>query len=156
AGQPAGNLRVARAAAGAVVRLPYPCGRRLSGATGGSPHARGSGAGPAAAGCRLMGPGRAPGASLAPLQTIGIDEAAEQLCLVHSDAELREALALADQRGWPVQLLGGGSNLVLAGPVSGLTVVMRSRGRRVVRRNGDSALIEAEAGENWHRLVGWS
>lgn len=96
------------------------------------------------------------GASLAPLNTFGIDECAEQLCLVHSDAELREALALADQRGWPVHLLGGGSNLVLAGPVSGLTVVMRSRGRRVVRRNGDSALIEAEAGENWHRLVGWS
>ena len=86
------------------------------------------------------------GASLAPLNTFGIDECAEQLCLVHSDAELREALALADQRGWPVHLLGGGSNLVLAGPVSGLTVVMRSRGRRVVRRNGDSALIEAEAG----------
>src|SRR5690554_7685036 len=83
------------------------------------------------------------GASLAPLNTFGIDECAEQLCLVHSDAELREALALADQRGWPVQLLGGGSNLVLAGPVSGLTVVMRSRGRRVVRRNLDSERIAA-------------
>src|SRR5690554_8204663 len=96
------------------------------------------------------------GASLAPLNTFGIDECAEQLCLVHSDAELREALALADQRGWRVQLVGGGSHLGLAGPVSGLTALLRSPGRRVVRRNGDSALTEAVAADYWRRLVGWS
>ena len=95
-------------------------------------------------------------AALTALNTFGIQEQAERLCFIHNDTELRNALALADQHSWPVTLLGGGSNLVLAGPVSGLTLVMRSRGRRVVKRSADSVIVEGEAGENWHQLVGWS
>lgn len=95
-------------------------------------------------------------APLAELNTFGIQEQAERLCFIHNDPELRNALALAEQQGWPVTLLGGGSNLVLAGPVTGLTLVMRSRGRRVVQRDADSVIIEGEAGENWHQLVCWS
>lgn len=95
-------------------------------------------------------------ADLQPFNSMAISERAERLVRVESDAQLREALALADAHGWPVTLLGGGSNVVLAGPVPGLVLVMCSRGRRVLRRDGDAVLIEAEAGENWHRLVGWS
>ena len=95
-------------------------------------------------------------AELQPFNTMAIRERAEYLVRVESDVELREALAQADARGWPVTLLGGGSNIVVAGPVSGLVVVMCSRGRRILQRRGSDVLIEAEAGENWHRLVGWS
>lgn len=95
-------------------------------------------------------------APLAALNTFGIHEQAEQLCPIHNDTELRQALALAGQQGWVTSLMGGGSNLVLAGPVAGLTLVMRSRGRRVVERSADTVLIEGEAGENWHQLVCWS
>ena len=95
-------------------------------------------------------------APLAELNTFGISEQAERLICIHNDAELRAALALAEQHGWPVNLLGGGSNLILAGTVPGLTLAMRSRGRRVVSRQADSVIIEGEAGENWHQLVGWS
>ena len=95
-------------------------------------------------------------APLTALNTFGIREQAEQLCHIHSDTELCDALALARRRGWATSLVGGGSNLVLAGPVSGLTLVMRSRGRRVVERGADTVLIEGEAGENWHQLVCWS
>lgn len=95
-------------------------------------------------------------ASLASLNTFGIREQAERLCYIHSDTDLRHALELAHQGGWPTALMGGGSNLVLAGPVPGLTLVMRSRGRRVIQRSADSVIIEGEAGENWHQLVCWS
>lgn len=95
-------------------------------------------------------------ADLGLLNTFGISEHAERLVAVESDGQLRDALALARQHDWPVTLLGGGSNMVLAGPVPGLTVAMRSRGRRVLERSADSVLIEAEAGENWHQLVGWT
>ncbi len=95
-------------------------------------------------------------AELQPFNTMAIRERAEYLVRVKSDVELREALAQADARGWPVTLLGGGSNIVVAGPVSGLVVAMCSRGRRILQRRGSDVLIEAEAGENWHRLVGWS
>lgn len=95
-------------------------------------------------------------AALTTLNTFGISEHAERLWFIHSDTELHEALRLAAQQGWPVNLLGGGSNLVLAGPVSGLTLVMRSRGRQVIQRQADFVIIEGEAGENWHQLVCWS
>lgn len=88
--------------------------------------------------------------------SLAISEPAERLVSVESDTELMQALALADRHGWPVTILGGGSNLVLAGPVPGLVIAMRSRGRRVVSREGRAVLVEAEAGENWHSLVNWT
>lgn len=95
-------------------------------------------------------------AALAALNTFGISEQAERLAFIHDDRQLRAALALAERNGWPLTLMGGGSNLVLAGPVPGLTLVMRSRGRRIIQRTADFAVIEGEAGENWHQLVCWS
>ncbi|QJD58491.1 UDP-N-acetylmuramate dehydrogenase [Pseudomonas sp. gcc21] len=88
--------------------------------------------------------------------TFGISEHAERLVFVENDRQLLQALSLADKHAWPVTLLGGGSNLVLAGPVRGLVLAIRSRGRRVVSRSGREVIIEAEAGENWHALVNWS
>ncbi|WP_418889742.1 UDP-N-acetylmuramate dehydrogenase [Pseudomonas profundi] len=88
--------------------------------------------------------------------TFGISERAERLGFVDNDRQLLEALSLANRHAWPVTLLGGGSNLVLAAPVPGLVLAMRSRGRRVVSRSGQDVIVEAEAGENWHALVNWS
>lgn len=96
------------------------------------------------------------GADLRAHNTFGISEQAERLVFVENDRQLVEALALADKHAWTVTLLGGGSNLVLAGRVQGLVVAMRSRGRRVIARAGHSVVIEAEAGENWHALVNWT
>ncbi|MCO5787523.1 UDP-N-acetylmuramate dehydrogenase [Pseudomonas sp. G11-1] len=95
-------------------------------------------------------------AALRDLNTFGINESAEQLVPVETEQQLREALALADAQGWPVTVLGGGSNMILAGPLAGLVIAMRSRGRRVLSREPGSAVIEGEAGENWHQLVNWS
>lgn len=95
-------------------------------------------------------------AALRDLNTFGINEFAERLVPVETEQQLREALALADAQGWPVTVLGGGSNMILAGPLAGLVIAMRSRGRRVLSREPGSAVIEGEAGENWHQLVNWS
>ncbi|EZQ20001.1 UDP-N-acetylmuramate dehydrogenase [Halopseudomonas sp. SMJS2] len=95
-------------------------------------------------------------AALRDLNTFGINESAERLVPVETEQQLREALALADAQGWPVTVLGGGSNMILAGPLAGLVIAMRSRGRRVLSREPGSAVIEGEAGENWHQLVNWS
>lgn len=88
--------------------------------------------------------------------TFGICEPADHLVEVETLNQLLEALALAERMRWPVTVLGGGSNVVLAGPVSGLLICMRGRGRRVLSRQGESVLIEAAAGENWHRLTMWA
>ncbi|MAB23496.1 MULTISPECIES: UDP-N-acetylmuramate dehydrogenase [Pseudomonas] len=88
--------------------------------------------------------------------TLAVSERAERLLVVEDDRQLQEALALAGEHDWPVTLLGGGSNLVLAGPVAGLVLLMRSRGRRVLSRSSQAVVIEAAAGENWHDFVSWS
>lgn len=93
---------------------------------------------------------------LASHNALGISEQAERLVWVENDRQLCEALALADANHWPVTLLGGGSNVVLAGPLRGLVIGMRSRGRRIISRAAGEVLIEAQAGESWHALVGWS
>lgn len=95
-------------------------------------------------------------AALRELNTFGISESAERLVLVETEQQLREALTLADAQGWPVTVLGGGSNMILAGPLAGLVIAMRSRGRRVLSREPGSVVVEGEAGENWHQLVNWS
>ncbi|UFH50220.1 UDP-N-acetylmuramate dehydrogenase [Pseudomonas sp. KNUC1026] len=89
------------------------------------------------------------GASLQPWNTFGVQAHAERFVQVHNDDELRQALALAEHNGWPVRVIGGGSNLVLARDVAGLVIRMASRGIRVL---GDG-LVEAEAGEPWHPFV---
>lgn len=95
-------------------------------------------------------------ADLRDLNTFGISEQAEHLVLVENDVQLCQALEIAQHHGWPVTLLGGGSNMVLAGPLSGLVIGMRSRGRRVIARLLGSVIVEGEAGENWHQWVCWS
>lgn len=93
---------------------------------------------------------------LRPFNTLALSERAERLLCVESDSELVAALAQAQRSGWPVTLIGGGSNLVLAGPVPGLVLLMRTRGRRVMSRSPESVVVEAAAGENWHDFVRWS
>ena len=95
-------------------------------------------------------------AALREFNTFGINESAERLVLVETEQQLRDALAFADAQSWPVTVLGGGSNMILAGPLAGLVIAMRSRGRRVLSREPGRVVIEGEAGENWHQLVGWS
>lgn len=88
--------------------------------------------------------------------SLGITERAEHLVEINCERELVAALAMAAEHGWPVTVLGGGSNVVVSGSLPGLVIVMRSRGRRVLRREPDALLIEGEAGENWHELVNWT
>jgi UDP-N-acetylmuramate dehydrogenase len=95
-------------------------------------------------------------ADLRSYNTLGIIERAEHLVEVASDQQLVDALAMADAAQWPVTVLGGGSNVVVSGPLRGLLIAMRSRGRTVLKRTAETILIEGEAGENWHDLVNWS
>nr|WP_239482118.1 UDP-N-acetylmuramate dehydrogenase [Pseudomonas insulae] len=94
--------------------------------------------------------------SLKPFNTFGVDVTARLFAEAHSDAEAREALALAEQRGLPLLVIGGGSNLLLTADVEALVLRMASSGLRILSDDGDRVLVEAEAGEAWHPFVLWS
>jgi UDP-N-acetylmuramate dehydrogenase len=53
-------------------------------------------------------------------------------------------------------VLGGGSNVLLAGDIEGTVFLSRIRGMRLVSLDEDRAVVEASAGEIWHSLVLWT
>ena len=94
-----------------------------------------------------------PNAPLAPLTTLELGGAAELMVEAASLDELCDALAWARDRGLPVSVLGGGSNVVVDdGGVPGLVIRIALRGRDVERRH-DRTLVTVAAGEPWDDVV---
>ncbi len=91
--------------------------------------------------------------SLKPYNTLALPSLAEYFCRVNSDEGLSEALAWAGNHRYPVTLLGGGSNVVLAGNLSGLVVQMAIPGVELISEKHHLRRIRVGAGENWHQLV---
>ncbi|MDZ7686558.1 MAG: FAD-binding protein [Gammaproteobacteria bacterium] len=85
---------------------------------------------------------------LASLNTLGLKVNAEHLVIARSEPDIIEALAEARRCGWPVTVLGGGSNVVLTRDVPGLTLVVAIPGMSF-----DGTRVTSGAGEGWHTLV---
>lgn len=95
-------------------------------------------------------------ASLQAFNSFGLQVNARCLTTADSDAQVREALALARERQLELLVLGGGSNLLLTQDVDGLVLRMTSRGIRLLSETDAGVIVEAEAGEPWHPFVLWS
>jgi UDP-N-acetylmuramate dehydrogenase len=90
---------------------------------------------------------------LAPRTTLGVGGPARWFVEASTEREVVEALAWAEERALGVLVLGGGSNLVVADRgVDGLVLRIRVAGVRVEEK-GDTALVDAGAGEPWDDLV---
>ncbi len=87
------------------------------------------------------------------LNTLRLPCVAEYFAPVVSLAELQQCLALARDRGWPVTVLGGGSNVVLPERMEGLVIANRIAGRELLSGAGAEAVLRVGAGGNWHELV---
>ncbi len=94
----------------------------------------------------------------APLQarnSLSLSAIGESLVTVSSERELTEAMAWAQQRKLTVTIFGAGSNVVLAGDISGLVIVQSSCGIETVSEDDDSVVLRVSAGEIWHDFVAW-
>jgi UDP-N-acetylmuramate dehydrogenase len=98
-------------------------------------------------------------ASLRALNSFGVSAQASRLVTLDTLADLDEALALLAHSPRSL-VLGGGSNLLLAGDFEGTVLRMALRGRRILSEAEAApdamALVEAAAGENWHDFVCWT
>jgi len=92
---------------------------------------------------------------LRPYTTFGVEAWAESFVCVSTTEELRDALAWARATGVVYQVLGGGSNVLLTGDVTGLVILVRLLGREVSMRH-DDVVIRCGAGESWHSVVTWT
>jgi UDP-N-acetylmuramate dehydrogenase len=92
-------------------------------------------------------------APLAPRTTLGVGGSARFAVEALDEADVVEALSLARERGVPLVVLGGGSNVLVAD--EGLdAIVLRPALRGIESRDeGDHVIVTAMAGEPWDGLV---
>ncbi len=87
--------------------------------------------------------------ALAPFTTFRVGGPARYFVEADDEADILEALRKAKDEGWPFEVLGGGSNLLVADAgFNGLVVHTCMRG---VERRGD--VFDVAAGEPWDALV---
>src|SRR4029078_1514346 len=95
-------------------------------------------------------------APLTARNTFRVPARAELLIDVHDASNLPELFKLGAVKTGPVLILGEGSNVLLTRDWPGVVMSIAARGIRVVRDDGDRALVRVEAGENWNDFVHWS
>ncbi|WP_292957864.1 MULTISPECIES: UDP-N-acetylmuramate dehydrogenase [unclassified Neptuniibacter] len=93
-------------------------------------------------------------ADLTAQNSFGFSVTAEHYCKVDQIDQLEDALKDVEEHGWPLLVLGGGSNLVLSEKIPGAVISVMTQGVNVLVDDEDSAIVEVGAGENWHDLVG--
>jgi UDP-N-acetylmuramate dehydrogenase len=90
--------------------------------------------------------------SLKPYNTFGMDVTADALTFVDHVSTLE---AIGNDTTLPPQkhVLGGGSNILLTGNVTGLLLVNRLKGITVLREDEEHVWVQVQSGEVWHELV---
>lgn len=91
--------------------------------------------------------------SLRNLNTFGLNEVAEQYLAVADLTTLQTWRNMYYTPGQPLLILGGGSNILLTGPVSGTVLHNCLLGRTVVAQAENQILWQLGAGEVWHSCV---
>ncbi|MBR7888508.1 UDP-N-acetylmuramate dehydrogenase [Marinomonas sp. A79] len=91
--------------------------------------------------------------SLASYNTFRFDYPAEYFAVADSLEYLATLLQWANAADQPVTMIGGGSNLLICGAISGLVIINRLKGIDAVEHSNGSVTVTASAGENWHQLV---
>ncbi len=62
----------------------------------------------------------------------------------------------AQEKGLPLLIVGGGSNLLLRENIDAVVGVMDIKGREIVSADDHKTLVTAQAGEDWHAFVEWT
>jgi UDP-N-acetylmuramate dehydrogenase len=88
--------------------------------------------------------------------TLALPARAQWYACPTTGAELSELLMHAHSQGWPVTVLGEGSNVILPEMLTGLIVRPAMRGMAARREADGSVLLDCGAGENWDALVRWT
>ena len=91
--------------------------------------------------------------SLKAYNTFGVNASAALLLAIESEEDVLSLPVFDPARDL---VLGGGSNIVLAGDIPGTAYHVCISGRHVLEEETDHAVVEIGAGEDWHGTVRWS
>ncbi len=94
--------------------------------------------------------------ALETLNTFHIVAKAQTLVRIGSIADVLQVLADPVLKAQPKFVLGGGSNIIIAGDVVPLVLKVEIKGIHLVSESDKHWIVEAGAGENWHDFVTWT
>ena len=93
---------------------------------------------------------------LQPFNSFHIVAKAHALARIADPSDVLALLADAQWAQTPKFVLGGGSNVVLTGDVKPLVLKVEVMGCRLASETAKAFIVEAGAGENWHKFVAWT
>lgn len=85
--------------------------------------------------------------------TLALPSRAKRLWRARNASDVKRGLQLANERGWALTVLGGGSNLILPEAIGGLVLRADLDGMSFNAGRGDAVHVEVGAGVGWHALV---
>jgi UDP-N-acetylmuramate dehydrogenase len=88
--------------------------------------------------------------------TLGIESYAEQAIVISKSEQIPSLLQDIKAHGLPLQVLGGGSNVVLPKLVTGVTLLIDIAGKEILSSDELATLVRVGAGEHWHDFVQWT
>jgi len=91
--------------------------------------------------------------SLKEFNTFGFDKKAKFFIEVHSNEEVIQALAFAEDQNLPVFILGGGSNILLTQDIHAVVVKINIKGVELFSEREEDVIVKVGAGESWHEFV---
>ena len=95
-------------------------------------------------------------ASLKAFNSFRVEARARQLLILETSEDLDWlAAAFRFDPGHDL-VLGGGSNVLLAADIDGTVILNNVSGATITEETTESALVEINAGQNWHDCVRWS
>ena len=95
-------------------------------------------------------------ASLQRYNTFGVDVTAQHLFHLESVDDLDAYRQHEDGYQQHQLLISGGSNMLLLNDIQGAVARVAWTGRRIISQDENDAIVEAQAGENWHDFVQWT
>ncbi|NVK26593.1 MAG: UDP-N-acetylmuramate dehydrogenase [Flavobacteriia bacterium] len=96
------------------------------------------------------------GPSLQRFNTFGLDESADEVWVLQDEEDIQSLASDTSAMSRLKLILGGGSNLLLTGPIKGVVAHVALRGKQVISETEDEVILEVAAGENWHQTVLWT
>lgn len=91
--------------------------------------------------------------TLTQFNTFGFDAVAKKYISIESENQLVAVMATIQEQAFDFQVLSGGSNLLMAPVVDGVTLHMQIKGISIVENTDDYVVLRVAGGENWHQLV---
>lgn len=97
-----------------------------------------------------------PDFDLTPLNTMGLRSHAKFGVRVTSLEDLQSLATSAREKGLPLHIIGGGSNLLPQEEVPAVVGLMAMLGKQVIEDDSGNYLVTAQAGEDWAAFVAWT